>query len=326
MQMNWPKANRFPESPFLVSKNYPFKEVFQKTSNEKLEKKYAHWIKKNGVTGLQTIEIFNPEAQSTNLPVLGLFAGVHGLEAISVTVLQTFAENLVSQLSWNQELRYLLTRMKFVLVPVVNPSGYVNKTRSNLNGVDLMRNAPVESLNPTPFVCGHRISPHLPYFRGSGELEIETSLLFQIVREKLFQAPFALALDVHSGFGLHDSIWTPYLKIKEKLDSALPNHVYKFGPQSEIYRTHGDIWDFLYQESLHQNKNFLPLTLEMGSWNWLKKAPHLSFRKEALFNPLVPHREKRVLRRHLHLLNLLSHMVANWESLFSNLEEFSKVS
>jgi hypothetical protein len=51
---------------------------------------------------------------------------------------------------------------------------------------------------------------------------------------------------------------------------------------------------------------FLPLTLEMGSWAWIRKRPLQLFSKNGLFNPLPPHRLQRVLRRHLVWLDFLA--------------------
>ena len=50
---------------------------------------------------------------------------------------------------------------------------------------------------------------------------------------------------------------------------------------------------------------FLPLTLEMGSWLWVKKNPRQLFSRLGMFNPVIAHREQRVLRRHLPLLDFL---------------------
>jgi hypothetical protein len=48
---------------------------------------------------------------------------------------------------------------------------------------------------------------------------------------------------------------------------------------------------------------FLPLTLEMGSWLWVKKNPRQLFSRRGIFNPLIEHRQQRVLRRHMGLLD-----------------------
>jgi hypothetical protein len=44
------------------------------------------------------------------------------------------------------------------------------------------------------------------------------------------------------------------------------------------------------------------MTLEMGSWAWVKKNPRQAFSLLGIFNPLIEHRQQRVLRRHLPLL------------------------
>jgi hypothetical protein len=97
--------------------------------------------------------------------------------------------------------------------------------------------------------------------------------------------PFSLAVDCHSGFWLRDRVWFPLahtadpiphlaevIALEELFEQTHPSHRYLFEPQSLQYRTHGDIWDYLYLEALQQPQHcFLPLTLEMGSWLWVKK-------------------------------------------------------
>jgi hypothetical protein len=50
---------------------------------------------------------------------------------------------------------------------------------------------------------------------------------------------------------------------------------------------------------------FLPLTLEMGSWLWVKKNPRQLLSRHGIFNPLIEHRRQRVLRRHLSWLDFM---------------------
>jgi hypothetical protein len=54
----------------------------------------------------------------------------------------------------------------------------------------------------------------------------------------------------------------------------------------------------------------LPLTLEMGSWLWVKKNPGQLFSLHGLFNPIVEHRLHRVLRRHTAWLDFLMRAAA----------------
>jgi len=268
--------------------------------------------------------------ERARLPVLALFAGVHGIEAIGVKILHRFIDHLLEQTEWNENVRALLRRVRIVGMPIVNPAGYVAGSRCNGNGVDLMRNAPVESAVSVPFLGGQKISNLFPYYRGSGAFEPENTALLRLVREHVAQAPFVLSLDLHSGFGMEDFLWTPWAKQRgfpphwpeytrfcEVLDRTLKHHVYRFEPQSVNYCASGDLWDFLYAESLASNGAlFLPLTLEVGSWVWLKKSPRNAFRLRSFFNPIQPHRERRVLRRHLPFLSLLANAVADYEAVF----------
>jgi hypothetical protein len=56
---------------------------------------------------------------------------------------------------------------------------------------------------------------------------------------------------------------------------------------------------------------FLPLTLEMGSWVWLRKSPRHIFMRHGLFHPMLPHRQQRTLRRHLILFDFLYRSLLN---------------
>ena len=55
--------------------------------------------------------------------------------------------------------------------------------------------------------------------------------------------------------------------------------------------------------------------LEMGSWLWIKKNPRQLLSLKGIFNPLIQHRQHRVLRRHLSLLDFLARATfshGNW--------------
>ncbi|CAH2929990.1 MAG: FIG011155: Zinc carboxypeptidase-related protein [uncultured Paraburkholderia sp.] len=48
------------------------------------------------------------------------------------------------------------------------------------------------------------------------------------------------------------------------------------------------------------------MTLELGSWLWIKKNPRQLFSRQGFFNPVKAHRTARVLRRHANLLDFLA--------------------
>jgi len=260
---------------------------------------------------------------AADVPVLGFFGGIHGVERIGTQVLLAFLHTLVERLQWDEELPRLLRRVRLVFMPLINPGGMARQTRSNPAGVDLMRNAPVDARGPVPLLLGgQRLSRRLPWFRGvPGEpMQPEAQALCQVVEERLLRHPFSLAIDCHSGFGVRDHLWFPYAHTREPIGclgeiyalrnlfrATHPHHsLYVIEPQSRHYTTHGDLWDYLYDRSrLSAAGLFLPLTLEMGSWLWMKKNPRQMFQLPGIFNPILPHRQQRVLRRHLTLFDFL---------------------
>jgi hypothetical protein len=51
----------------------------------------------------------------------------------------------------------------------------------------------------------------------------------------------------------------------------------------------------------------------MGSWVWLKKNPWQIFGALGAFNPIKPHRHRRVMRRHARLMEFLLHLTSSAE-------------
>jgi hypothetical protein len=159
------------------------------------------------------------------------------------------------------------------------------------------------------------------------QMETEAKALCKVVRAKVFDAPRSICVDLHSGFGIQDRLWFPYaysktpvpdiaemFALKQLFDRTYPNHFYKIEPMSREYMIGGDLWDYLYLEFKQQKENgrlFLPLTLEMGSWHWLRKNPMHLFRRHGLFHPVLPHRRQRILRRHLILFDFLYRSLLN---------------
>ncbi len=263
-----------------------------------------------------TLGSLDPQA-----PAIGFFAGIHGLERIGTRLLLDYMRALIGRLEWDALLHAQLSTIRLVFMPIVNPGGMWAMTRSNPNGVDLMRNAPQNADGRVPFLAGgQRIGPWLPWYRGASgaPMEPEAVLLLRVVEEELTSRPLSFALDCHSGYGFHDSIWFPYAKstkhiahlpemfvLKAMFEQAHPHHGYRFEPQSMQYLAHGDLWDCAYDKS-RAPAIFLPLTLELGSWLWIKENPAQILRREGIFNPIKANRTERVLRRHTNLFDFLA--------------------
>ncbi|MFW2373908.1 MAG: M14 family zinc carboxypeptidase [Gammaproteobacteria bacterium] len=280
-----------------------------------------------------------------SVPAIGLFGGVHGVERIGCEVVLAYMHSLIEGLLWSPSLKEQLKHIRIVFIPLINPGGIVNNSRCNPNGVDLMRNAPIDADSRVAFlVGGHRISQHLPWFRGRKQdaMETESTALCEFVEQQLFNRPLSISLDCHSGYGRKDYIWFPYAGsrkpfphaaeiqvLKQLFDRTYPNHTYyRIEPQSRHYITHGDLWDYLYKKSLTKTGVFLPLTLEMGSWQWVKKNPRQLFTFPSLFNPMLPHRHQRILRRHLVFFEFLIravHGYQNWLPDGDERESFNQI-
>ncbi|WP_372981686.1 M14 family zinc carboxypeptidase [Marinobacter sediminum] len=270
-------------------------------------------------------------SERPDAPSMVLVGGVHGLERIGTQVVMAWLESVLARLRWDDSLRKLLQTVRVTILPILNPGGMFLNQRSNPGGVDLMRNAPIVAQERSAFMLGgQRLSTRLPWYIGDPEqgMEAENLALESVINDVVPGRPFSVALDCHSGFGWKDQIWFPYayrrrpmrriasvMALKLIWEQAYPNHDYQFEPQSNHYLTHGDLWDYFYKQVNRTNEGvFLPLTLEMGSWRWVRKRPRQLLRLDGLFNPQVPHRHKRVLRTHLAWMDFLLSAAAGHEN------------
>jgi hypothetical protein len=273
---------------------------------------------------IYAIEIGSEDPTSECLAMVG---GVHGLERIGSMVVNSTLSTMNELLSWDQTFRDRLKHSRLIFIPLLNPVGMFRRSRSNGNNVDLMRNAPVFSEEATRFLYGgHRLSPKIPFYRGAlaDGMEVENQVLSDYLKERVLPAKISICLDVHSGFGATDRLWFPYARTKkpfpyfteayafrELLNKTHPHHVYAVEPQSIQYTTHGDFWDYLFDHHMAIKKQefFFPLTLELGSWKWVKKNPKQLLDVIGVFNPILPHRQARVLRDQKTFMDFLQRAV-----------------
>jgi murein tripeptide amidase MpaA len=66
------------------------------------------------------ITLGNP---SLDVPAVGFFGGVHGLERIGAEVVIAFLRSLVMRLRWDSSLHRQLESLRLVFMPMVNPGG-----------------------------------------------------------------------------------------------------------------------------------------------------------------------------------------------------------
>jgi hypothetical protein len=236
---------------------------------------------------------------------VGIVAGVHGLETIGVRVALDFLEFLVSPKQKDFFPEIFKGDLGIVCLPIINPGGIVNTSRSNPAGIDLMRNSGIEAVKAPLFFGGHKISPKLPYYRGN-HLEPESRVVNRFLNKYFFPNDKAVMplIDIHSGFGAIDHVWWPFAYTKEACaDESIYKKMawylkeknlhkdYEYGPQSETYTTHGDLWDKFYLEyrnliEIKKSKSrFLPWTLEIGTWSDILEYPLKLKRASGIFNP-----------------------------------------
>lgn len=279
-------------------------------------------IRHRVISTVNELPLYELELGSTDdkVPTLALYGGIHGNERIGSQVLLAWLEHLIARLAWDKTLLDLLKRVRIVMMPLVNITGLHKGTRATAQGIDLMRNAPVEARGPHIWpLAGQQMSRRLPWYRGDG-LAPESQALITSVLEARQRSSFVLSMDLHSGFGMKDRLWFPYaghrlppphlaeaVALCDLFNQNYPLHdFYVIEPQSVQYTTHGDLWDYLYDTARKDDGPLLmPFTLEMGSWLWLRKNPRQLFDRIGLFHPVLPHRLRRVLRTHWTLLDFL---------------------
>src|SRR5436190_24089542 len=104
----------------------------------------------------------------TAAPMVAFIGGVHGLERIGAEVVIAQLRSIVMRLRWDETLHRQLETLRLLFVPLVNPGGLCLGTRANPNGVDLMRNAPIDAQGSVPaLVGGQRLGPPVPWYRGA---------------------------------------------------------------------------------------------------------------------------------------------------------------
>lgn len=60
---------------------------------------------------------------SRDVPAVGFFGGVHGLERIGAEVVLVYLRSLVMRLKWDSLLHRQLESVRLVFMPLVNPGG-----------------------------------------------------------------------------------------------------------------------------------------------------------------------------------------------------------
>jgi hypothetical protein len=153
-------------------------------------------------------------------------------------VVLAYLESLKAALSWDATLHDLFKHVRLAALPLANPVGAALGLRSNGNGVDLMRNAPVDAEMPgtlAELYRGQRLTRLLPWYRGNADrMELEARTLCDFVRAETHRCPVAITVDVHSGFLVTDRVWFPYARSQRALPSIAEVAAFGSTPTADV--------------------------------------------------------------------------------------------
>ena len=262
-----------------------------------------------------------------SLPTIAFMSCFHGVEWIGGKVLSDYVEHLVRETNWDADTKAMIGKVNICGIPVVNPIGRIERTRQNARGIDLMRNAPVIAEKALFLLGGQKLTRRLPWFMGEG-IEQENQIVLDFLRDHVFPSDFKITLDVHSAFLRHPRIWMPYAsgkkvpdkekkifaEIRKHLYTIYRHHPYKYEKQTDLYSTHGDFWDYNFDQHLKSGKGtYLPLTLEISSFKWAIRNLLSRWTVEAIFNPINRHQSRDEYIKHMMIFDFIIKFAKNYK-------------
>ena len=146
-----------------------------------------------------TSPIVANKTKSQVLPKLIITGCIHGSEKPSALALLNLCKNLKDKWQGNEFLTYLRFNVELIVVPVLNPWGYVNNRRGNFNHVDLNRNFDYKWANQ-----GSTDSSSDNYRGTSANSEKETQAIINLVNSE--KKGLIGLIDIHA-LGSGDTSW-----------------------------------------------------------------------------------------------------------------------
>ena len=137
----------------------------------------------------------------SDYPVIIVDAGIHGNEQTAVTDLFNAMSEIYNNWKSSELLEYLRWNVKFVVCPIVNPYGYTNETRHNVNRVDLNRNFPPYDMWVNGQAEPDESKGLYDYYRGASVLsEAESQYVFKTLMQYATRAVGYISLHNHGMF------------------------------------------------------------------------------------------------------------------------------
>lgn len=120
-----------------------------------------------------------------------VIGGTHGFEYASIFATASFFKNLCENWSTDDALRTLRFNVDFIVIPILNPYGFLNNSRKNENEVDLNRNYGYA------WEDADVVDKSSPYFKGDSPFsEKQTQLIRDLVNTE--KNNLAFVVDVHN--------------------------------------------------------------------------------------------------------------------------------
>lgn len=85
------------------------------------------------------IDVYTSTNNEKNPPKIILISGVHGEEKSSIVSLRNFVRDVATSWKTNSLLEFVRWNVHLIIIPIMNPYGFIRYQRKNGNGVDLNR-------------------------------------------------------------------------------------------------------------------------------------------------------------------------------------------
>jgi hypothetical protein len=134
-------------------------------------------------------DVVTSASNNKKLPKIIIITGVHGEEKSSVISLRNFMRDVANNWSTNPLLEFVRWNVHLVIIPIVNPYGFMLRRRKNANNVDLNRQGSFR------WEIGGSTNPSAPDYKGTAPFsEVEA----QYVRDTILSNLDAIAFyDYH---------------------------------------------------------------------------------------------------------------------------------
>lgn len=149
-------------------------------------------------------------------------SGFRPKEDETIVALSHFLNDLCRNYSEDRTLAYLRSKVKLVVIPMVNPYGFVNVSNLNANGVNLQRNFPYKWNECFSSEKGRSPSD-----------QSELSAVFEVLDE-ICEDKFCAALDIDAGAFLYCGAMLFYPRFKDNCLSQLTSMMKRFTQDDEV--------------------------------------------------------------------------------------------